>query len=259
MKQIRRVLTLGTLLAVVLSACASLASCQNATPPAETESEFYTTEAATDPATEPETEPETEPAEEPRSLEYKLLPDGSYKIVGIGNRTEPKLVIPSEHEGKPVSAIDSDAFCEATHLTSVTLPNLKLDRCREIFRNCTSLTEILVDEENPYYTSFDGALYNKEMTELQYCPVGKSTMIFPDGVTAIGEGAFSHNVGLTSLVIPEGVTSIGGMAFAFAGMTSIVIPDTVTSLGGMAFMNCRNLTAIRIPNGVTVFDCSMFE
>lgn len=38
-------------------------------------------------------------------------------------------------------------------------------------------------------------------------------VVIPDGVTSIGDSAFSYCIALTSVTIPEGVTSIGGWAF----------------------------------------------
>ena len=40
-------------------------------------------------------------------------------------------------------------------------------------------------------------------------------MTIPDGVTSIGDGAFSGCRSLTSVTIPSSVTSIGGSAFSY--------------------------------------------
>ena len=72
----------------------------------------------------------------------------------------------------------------------------------------------------------------------------------PDGVTSIGDRAFSGCSGLTSIHIPDGVTSIGGNAFdGCSGLTSIHIPDGVTSIGYRAFSEWSGLTSIFIPKG----------
>ncbi|MBR1822121.1 MAG: leucine-rich repeat protein, partial [Clostridia bacterium] len=61
----------------------------------------------------------------------------------------------------------------------------------------------------------------------------------PEGVTAIGQGAFSGNAGLTSVTLPSSLTDIGASAFfGCAGLPEITLPDGVTSVGADAFDNC---------------------
>ena len=80
----------------------------------------------------------------------------------------------------------------------------------------------------------------------------QSEVIVPDGVTSIGEYAFSRCSKLTSITIPNSVTSIGEWAFSgCSGLTSITIPNSVTSIGDFAFSGCNGLTSITIPNSVT--------
>ena len=77
-------------------------------------------------------------------------------------------------------------------------------------------------------------------------------VIIPDGVTSIGDGAFSDCKSLTDITIPDGVTSIGTEAFyGCSSLTSITIPDGVTSIGTSAFSGCSRLTSIAIPDSVT--------
>ena len=73
-----------------------------------------------------------------------------------------------------------------------------------------------------------------------------------DGVTSIGDYAFSDLMNLTSVTIPVGVTSIGSSAFRDCqNLTSVTIPNTVTSIGQSAFQQCFSLTSLTIPNSVT--------
>ncbi|MDY3654861.1 MAG: leucine-rich repeat domain-containing protein [Ruminococcus callidus] len=82
----------------------------------------------------------------------------------------------------------------------------------------------------------------------------------PEGVTSIGEKAFSDCKKLTSITIPESVKRIGKAAFENCrSLTSIAIPESVKSIGGYAFCSCESLTSITIPEGVTSIEESAFN
>ena len=81
-----------------------------------------------------------------------------------------------------------------------------------------------------------------------------------EGVTNIGDGAFSYCTALTSIDIPNSVTSIGDEAFfECSSLTSITIPDSVSSIGQEVFSGCTALTSVTIPDSVTSIGLDMFE
>ena len=150
-----------------------------------------------------------------------------------------------------VTSIGNCAFECCSSLTEIMIPSSVISiECK--FGDCINMTSIDVAKSNTSYCSYDGCLYNKEMTEFVNCPGAKTSIIIPEGVTSIGEGAFDWCGNLTSITIPEGIISIGAFAFEKCDrLTSITIPDTVESIGAYAFDNCSGLIAIAIPEGVT--------
>ena len=71
---------------------------------------------------------------------------------------------------------------------------------------------------------------------------GLNSLIIPNSISSIGDGAFYGCTGLTSITIPNGVISIGDLAFGGCSLTSITIPESVTSIGSGAFNNLTTVT-----------------
>jgi len=87
-------------------------------------------------------------------------------------------------------------------------------------------------------------------------------IIIEDGVTNIGQWAFSNCTSLTSIKIPGSVSAIGIGAFIdCANLTSLTIENGVKTIQDCAFVKCSSLSSIVIPSSVTnieVFDCTPF-
>ena len=63
---------------------------------------------------------------------------------------------------------------------------------------------------------------------------------------------YDYRSSILSVVISDGVTSIGDNAFTrYSTLTSVTIPNSVTSIGYMAFCECTSLTNIIIGDGIT--------
>lgn len=76
------------------------------------------------------------------------------------------------------------------------------------------------------------------------------SIIIDDGITTIGDYAFSDYFDVDSVKIPNSVESIGISAFQQCDITNLNIPNTVEIIKDFAFLNCWGLTSIEIPNSV---------
>ena len=188
----------------------------------------------------------------------KLIYNGrTMNVVSIGNESFKKCSsLTSVTIGSGVTSIGSSAFRFCSSLTSITIPESVTNISSSAFQGCNSLQKVIVPnlaawcgiyfrdyDSNPL--SYAHHIYCDENTEI-------ADLVIPDGVTIIGEWAFSGCSSLTSVTIPESVTSIGDGAFADCrSLTSVTIGSGVTSIGGGAFSGCSSLTSITIPKSVT--------
>ena len=90
------------------------------------------------------------------------------------------------------------------------------------------------------------------------------TMLGGHAVTAIGDFCFTNREGahenLTSVTISEGITTIGQTAFTECrNLVSVSLPNSLVSIGLSAFGYCSALTSITIPSSVTNIDDYAFQ
>ncbi|MDE7379831.1 MAG: leucine-rich repeat domain-containing protein, partial [Clostridia bacterium] len=176
-------------------------------------------------------------------LNYELAENGEEWIVhGIKdiNSNKPKnVVIPAEHEGKPVAAIAGMAFYNDTFIESVTLP----DTIAEVigFEGCSSLKSINIPDNA---TKICNSAFSR-------CAALESIDI-PDSVTEIGWSAFYDCKALKTAKIPGSVKKMGGWVFAYCtSLESVELEAGVTEIGEEMFSCCENLTNVKIGEGVT--------
>ena len=182
------------------------------------------------------------------------------------------LEIPSTYQGKPVTAIGSEAFRDRTDIVgSVLIPDSVTTIDESAFEGCSALTSINIPDgvTSIRRYAFSGCSSLTEITipdgvasigdnAFEGCSALTSVNI-PDGVTSIGRYAFSGCSSLTEITIPDGVTSIGDNAFSgCSSLTNIDLPATLKSIGDFAFASCSNLTEIIIPEGVTTLNAGTF-
>ena len=155
------------------------------------------------------------------------------------------VVIPSEIDGKKVTAIGEFAF-EGSDLTSVTIPDTVTSIGWEAFRYCGSLKNVTIPDS---VTDFGWAAFKG-------CSSLKSVTL-PDSVKTISTEMFMDCDILESVTISDSVTSIESEAFAGCGsLKSVTIGKGVTELAVDAFHGCSNLTDIKVDANNTTY-CSV--
>ncbi len=197
-----------------------------------------------------------------------------------------------------VEKIDSSAFSYCRSLSSVYIPAATTQIGEIAFQHCSELTAIDVHPDNPVYSSQDGVLFNKDMTQLITYPGGKKATEYtvPDSVIEIHTRAFLEVVNLERVTLHDGVADVGTV-LAFCGCTALEaiivsethpvyssrdgvlfskdqarlicypsgrpaehydIPQGVTSIAPDAFTGGSSLKSVSIPEGVTVLENNTF-
>ena len=184
--------------------------------------------------------------------EYVTFNQKTYKITGIGDR----------------------AF-DGGHVHSLTIPSTVI-KLSDTFvcpfpNNLNILLAFYVDDNNPYFTSFDGVLYSKDMSELIRFPYKKSgdfevpksvkkikklafqdcgsiTSIKSESVEIIESRAFGWCYNLKSATFGESLSEMGDSVFFYSqNLEKVELPNTLTHIKSYTFYECNKLSDIRLP------------
>lgn len=208
------------------------------------------------------------------------------KIIGVPRLIGGDISIPLG-----VTTLYGCEFGNCHNITSITIPSsittIALGRrtgSDNAFYGCGNLSSIKVSEDNPYFSSFCGVLYDKAMTKVLFAPAGlMGEITIPNSVTNVYtasgcEFGYCHSLtrinvennninyssqdgvlynkdkteiicapgGLIgSITIPNSVTEIRQATFyEHKGISHITIGNNVTSIGDNAFAYCTNLESV---------------
>lgn len=151
-----------------------------------------------------------------------------------------EIQIPATYNGKPITAMDSDAFSHCGRLKDIYYMGTMANWCDISFANA---------EANPLHV---GTYSNNHGVNLYIDNELVTDIVIPDTVTSIKDYAFYGYITATSVTLPNGLASIGKDAFAFCSkLESINVPDGATEIAERAFYYCNGLKTVTLPNSIT--------
>lgn len=169
-------------------------------------------------------------------FQYKIESDNTINIIKCLNTTDKEITIPEKINGYPVVKIcynTSTSFFSSDNTVTkrLNIPKYVTSIDLSGFKN-NPLEFINVDADNSSYASDEkGLLYNKDFTQLKFCP------------NALQADEF---------IIPESVKSYDPFNLIFAGCHSIkriVFPKSAKSICSN-FSNCTSLESIQFPDEI---------
>jgi hypothetical protein len=164
-----------------------------------------------------------------------------------------------------VVSLAISSFSDNNYIKIVNIPST-VTKIDALFRNDTNLKAINVSDDNKYYSSIDGVLYDKTNETLIRCPQAypQVTFVVPDSVKTIGDYAFYYSPYSTTNVenllhieIPNGVETISTGAFYCSFFQEIVLPDSVETIGNSVFLNSQ-IETLHIGKGLKSIGTSCF-
>ena len=171
-----------------------------------------------------------------------------------------------------VTSIGYFAFSNCSALKHITIPN-KVETVKMYsFEGCSSTNtinippsllsiepyafnwtsgEVIVDTNNPNYSSLDGVLFNKDHTSLIQFPTSKlGAYLMPNTINHISIRAFAA-CKISTISFSSNLESTGYSAFAFSdSLKKLTISPTIKHIDNESFYFCKNLEEVTLSEGI---------
>ena len=207
-----------------------------------------------------------------------ICPYAFYERSGIK-----ELVIPSNVKTIGERAIEKCDSLEEISIPATTQPVVRFSDESMLIPDCTldspmsdlyadkpergkspiaynySLKRIILDEDNPYFKLYQGALYNADMTLLYAYPVAseQKTLSIPEGIKGFANEELKNAANLEKIELPSSFLFIDNEEFVGCeSLTELVIPEDskLIEIDISAFSGCRKLEYLFIPAHVRYID-----
>ena len=171
------------------------------------------------------------------SMEYQIAPEEIIKIGGI------KII-------GEINSSDIGFLNKLINLTKIDLSEATIV--------AGGVSNMSIPDPDSYYT-----FRTKDNTMSQYwaCNLYKLTsVILPENLEVVGEGAFYGFSNLTKMIIPDSVIRIEESAFAgCSGLTELTIGKSVETIDRHAFYGCGGIKELTIPESVAEIEYNAFS
>ena len=153
-----------------------------------------------------------------------------------------------------VKTIGKGAFSGCDSLEKITVPKDVETIGDGVLKDCKKLTDIIVEAGCVNFVGNAGneILLEKsaEGSSLRIIAVVPSVTSLDlsgfDGITVIGEGAFSGCASLKSIILPDTLKEIGDSAFEECeSLESFTVPKNTETIGVNVFTGCKNLKELK--------------
>ena len=195
--------------------------------------------------------------EDCKKLQRILLFDA---LETIGSTAFKNTALTKIHIPATVKHIGPEAF-SGTAIEFIDIPDDMQDIDARAFGGCKNLKDISVSAQNKYYSKIDDVLVNKQKTVIVRVPVMTTgTYKIPEGITAIGNYAFSSCEKINEVQCPKSLIKIGEGAFVnCSNMLKIELPATLQTIGKAAFqetgLRSIDLSSVKELGEAVFFHC----
>ncbi len=129
----------------------------------------------------------------------------------------------------------------------------------EMFEECDAVSTVTVSSKHPTLMVYNGAVYNKERTQLFYVPCATTgDFTVPTSVKQLYNYTF-YNSHLSSVFLPADIEEIPKYCFQYAKMLrTIALPRNLRTIKHSAFLGCVSLRNLIFPNGLETIEGYVF-
>lgn len=177
-------------------------------------------------------------------LSFELNEDNlSYSLVGIGDCKDTFIIIPSEHNGLPVTKIKDKAFSYNNKIKSLVIANSITEVGTNVLKGCNNLEELIT----PYiYNGYIGYLFGADSSSYNNSFLPKTLKSVTIKLEEnIYKNAFTNCTNITKIVLEENIKKIEDNAFYNCEqLLEIILPSGLNQIGDKAFYHCINLKNI---------------